>query len=80
MNSAEFEGRFGHGRLRAQILQLLEADDLVGIQPLAALHVALRLFVCLARLLDLRIDFGLFDLCETLALAHAFAFAHGDAT
>ena len=67
-------------RLRAQVLQRLEADHLVGMQPLAALEVALRLERALAGLLELRVDLGQFDLGQQLSLAHDGAFAHGDAT
>ena len=56
--------------LRAQILQLLEADDLIGVQALAALEVAARLLGELPRLLDLRVHFGELDLGEPLALLH----------
>ena len=63
------ELRLGHRGLGAQILQLLEADDLVGVQVLAALQVARRLLGHLPRLLDLRVDFGQLDFRERAAPA-----------
>jgi hypothetical protein len=64
---------FSHCGLRAQILQLLEADDLVGVQALAARNVARCFFCSLPRLLDLGIHFCLLDLGELLALADLLA-------
>jgi hypothetical protein len=68
-----------HRRLRPQILELLEADDLVGVEVLAALEIALRLVSHLSRLFHLRADFGEFDLGQSLALLHHVAFLHVDA-
>ena len=65
--------------LRLQVLQLLKADDLIGIEPFTALAIALRLLRQLPRLLDLRADFGKLDFREALALAHPLAFLHRDA-
>jgi hypothetical protein len=70
--------RFGHGGLRLQILQLLEADHFVGVQALAALEIALRFHVRLTSLFDLRIDFRLLDLRKLLPTANAIAFVDGD--
>jgi hypothetical protein len=62
--------------LCAQVLQLLEADDLIVVETLTALEIALRLARELACLLDLRIDFGELDLGEALALLHLIAGLH----
>jgi hypothetical protein len=35
----------GNRALRAQIFELFETDDLVGVQPLAAFDIALRFLV-----------------------------------
>ena len=79
MNCADWNWARGHRGLGAQILQLLEADDLVGVEILAALQIARRLVGHLPRLLDLRADFGQLDFGEALALLDDVAFLHVDA-
>jgi hypothetical protein len=69
----------GHRRLGAQVLQLLEADDLVGVEIFAALQIARRLFGELACLLDLCAHLGQLDLREALALSDHLAFLHVNA-
>ena len=66
---------FSHCGLRAQILELLEADDLIAVQPLSARDVALGFLEGLPRLLDLRVDLRLFDFSEALAFANPLTFA-----
>ena len=63
--------------LSAQVLQGLEADDLIGVQALAAIEIALGLLCRLPRLFDLRIDFGEFEFGQHLTPTHATAFLHG---
>ncbi len=69
----------GHRGLRAQVLQLFEADDLIGVEILAALQVALGLLGLLVHLLHLRADFSELDLRESLALLHGLTLLHVDA-
>jgi len=66
-------------RLRAQILQLLEADDFIGAQSLATLEIAFGFGGDFFGLRVLRGDFGQIELREQLTLAHRLSFAHDDA-
>ena len=68
----------GHRGLGTQILELLQADDLVGVKIFASLQVARGLVGKLPRLFDLRANFRQLDLGQPLALFDHVAFLHVD--